>query len=105
MHTSWISDCIATYLRGMLRGLGARFIGEDVEDALTGVTVPERVVSETHAAVVGAVVEQPHRFRGDPLRVGSNQQGGACFDSLGALGGRPHDEHGLAESRGFLLEA
>lgn len=58
-----------------------------------------------HRRVLRRVVQQAGKLAIDGLLLGTHQTQGARLHALGALGGIPHDEHGLAEGRSLLLDA
>lgn len=74
-------------------------------DPFAGVAVAVGVDGLAHAGVGGGVVEQGADGAGDAVEVGADKADGACSDGLGAFGGVAHDEYGLAQAGGFLLDA
>ena len=58
-----------------------------------------------HLVIGGAVFKQLLEVFVDGLLLGADQAQRTCGNALGALGGIAHHQHGLAQSRGLLLDA
>lgn len=58
-----------------------------------------------HGIVLGLIAEQAAELAVDDVLLGADELQRAGSDSLGALGGVAHHEHGLAQARGLLLDA
>lgn len=58
-----------------------------------------------HGRILRRIVEQAGELAIDGLPLGTHQTQRARLDALGALGGVAHDEHGLPERGGLLLDA
>lgn len=59
----------------------------------------------THSLVLGLIAEQTAELAVDDVLLGADELQRAGRHALGALGGVAHDEHGLAQARGLLLDA
>ena len=59
----------------------------------------------THDLVLGLIAEQAAELAVDHVLLGADELQRAGRHALGALGGVSHDEHGLAQARGLLLDA
>lgn len=75
-----------------------------VGDRGAGGAIPERVVNAGAGTVDFGVIEQGKDLGADAGGVCSDEDGGACLDGFLAFGFVAHDEDGLAEGRGFLLD-
>lgn len=58
-----------------------------------------------HGLVLGLIAEQSAELTVDDVLLGADELQRAGGDALGALGGVAHDEDGLAQARGLLLDA
>lgn len=58
-----------------------------------------------HGDVLIVVAKKPTELAVDGLLLGADELQRACCHALGTLGGVAHDEHGLAQARGLLLDA
>lgn len=58
-----------------------------------------------HGDVLLVVAKKPTELAVDGLLLGADELQRACCHALGTLGGVAHDEHGLAQARGLLLDA
>ena len=58
-----------------------------------------------HGDVLFVVAKKPTELAVDGLLLGADELQRACCHALGTLGGVAHDEHGLAQARGLLLDA
>ena len=58
-----------------------------------------------HGLVLGLIAEQAAELAVDEVLLGADELQRACCHALGTLGGVAHDEHGLAQARGLLLDA
>lgn len=58
-----------------------------------------------HGLVLGLIGEQSAELAVDHVLLGADELQRAGGHALGALGGVAHDEHGLAQARGLLLDA
>ena len=58
-----------------------------------------------HGLVLGLIGEQAAELAVDHVLLGADELQRAGGHALGALGGVAHDEHGLAQARGLLLDA
>lgn len=58
-----------------------------------------------HGLVLGLIAEQATKLAVDDVLLGADELQRAGGHALGALGGVAHDEHGLAQARGLLLDA
>lgn len=58
-----------------------------------------------HGDVLLVVAKKPTELAVDGLLLGTDEFQRACCHALGTLGGVAHDEHGLAQARGLLLDA
>ena len=76
-----------------------------VDDSFAGVAVAVGIDGLAHAAVGGGLVEQGGDGAGDAVEVRSDELDRAGGDGFGAFGGVAHDEYGLAQAGGFLLDA
>lgn len=59
----------------------------------------------THDLVLGLIAEQAAELAVDHVLLGADELQRAGRHALGALRGVAHDEHGLAQARGLLLDA
>lgn len=58
-----------------------------------------------HGDVLLVVAKKPTELAVDGLLLGADELQRTCCHALGTLGGVAHDEHGLAQARGLLLDA
>ena len=58
-----------------------------------------------HGLVLGLIAEQAAELTVDHVLLGAHELQRAGGHALGTLGGVAHDEHGLAQARGLLLDA
>lgn len=58
-----------------------------------------------HGDVLLVVAKKPTELAVDGLLLGADELQRACCHALGTLGGVAHDEHGLAQAKGLLLDA
>ena len=68
-------------------------------------TVTIGVRRMTHGIVLGLIAEQMAKLAIDHILLGADELQRTCRHALGALGGVSHDEYGLAQARGLLLDA
>lgn len=82
-----------------------KLLRKHVRDAFARVPVTVGVRRMTHGLVLGLIAEQAAKLAVDHVLRGADQLQRSGGDSLGALGGVPHDEDRLAQARGLLLDA
>lgn len=75
------------------------------DDSLAGVSVAVGIDGLAHFLVNRRVVEKEAGCVDDAVEVSSDELDRAGGDGFGAFGGVAHDEHGLAQAGGFLLDA
>lgn len=82
-----------------------KLLRKHVRDAFARMPITIGVRCMAHGLVLGLIAEQSAELAVDGLLLGADELQRACCHALGTLGGVAHDEHGLAQARGLLLDA
>lgn len=82
-----------------------KLLRKHVRDAFARMPITIGVRCMAHGLVLSLIGEKAAELAVDDVLLGADELQRAGGDSLGALGGVAHDEHGLAQARGLLLDA
>lgn len=82
-----------------------KLLRKHVRDAFARMPVTVGIRRMAHGLVLGLIGEQAAELAVDHVLLGADELQRAGGHALGALGGVSHDEHGLAQARGLLLDA
>ena len=77
---------------------------QNIRDSLTGKAIAVRVAGVAHFRVFLRVFQQPLEIPINRFLIGAHQLQGTGGDAFRALGGIPHDQHGLAQGGDFLVK-